>query len=550
MNAMAPTDRSALPGFAGIALADILANGVAVMILLIVITIGTQYEREQEQLEQVDEVSLALSRDLAIAMVMNNLSASAPAYLHDYANSPQDRQLDPRVMPVLELRRDVARDLYTGATWTRAELMLEDNDLDRHLDRFSAVQRRFIRLDVYDVPLFYLAMSILKSHGISPSHWHFMAAAPGGDGGEAGDGDGGGGGGGDNGNGGNGGGGDDGGGDDGGDGEPDASADPGIASGGGLPHGVDIAYGGGTSADYAPATPAAASGAEESAIQMDAAGEPLLGRARFRLAGESGADASQMPVNAVPKVADALRALLWTLNDWQQTYDRGESPTASIARLGAGLGEALSRRVALGAEDSRTVARLVERFVSYWPEDETRLAAKLDDSERPGGEALRVGVNQPLHTVAAAPNTRAYVRRQLPADKQLTVAVSRYPELLAGVLTPVVRDAVLLMPARQQAPAQRRWRAVALVSPAFDDFMLGFVYAALDGDDALIAVDENAVSLDGAPLYSRPAAASTGDRWRLFLYTLGIAALIAAVVRRLARRRGAATGAAMTVPGA
>ncbi len=548
--------KSGLPGFAGIALADILANGVAVMILLIVITIGTQYAREQEQLEQVDEVSLALSRDLAVAMVQNNLSASAPAYLHDYHNSPQDRRLDPRVMPILEMRRNTVRDHYTGKIWQRGELLQEDNDLDRHLAGFSPTQRRFIRLDIYDIPLFYILTSILRAHGISPGHWHFIGAdaaargdARGGgkdgeNGGEDGDADA------ENG---------DADAENGGDTAADGDdGEPMAAGRGGLPGDVDIAYGGG-GARYspdAPQSPSAAGSPNEAAVDIDAAGAPLLGRARFRLAGQADAAAAPWQPTAAPRLEDVLAALLALLHDWQQTYDRGASPTASIAALSAGIGDAIERQTApLGSSDSRTVENLVAHFTAYWPASEQRLAVSAERRSRPGPGTLRLLANQPLQTAAVAADTRAFVLRQLPGDKQVTLAVSRYPGLLSGVIALGERDAVLLMPARQQAMDQLRWRAVTLISPTFDDFTLGFVYAALqqreDALELLLAVDENIVSLDGAALYSQPQAVPRSDRWLLFFATLGICVLAAELMRRWARtrRRGAAARATLVAGG-
>ena len=163
-----------MPDFAGVALADILANGVAMLIIVIVLTLNARYEQEQGQLEQVDEVSVMLSRQLATSIVMNRLSASPPARLHDYQNSPLDRVRDPKILPIVELHRDFVRDLYSGRIYAREELLLEKNALDNFLAGFSRGQRQRLRVDIYEVRLFYIAMSILKAHGISPRHWHFL----------------------------------------------------------------------------------------------------------------------------------------------------------------------------------------------------------------------------------------------------------------------------------------------------------------------------------------------------------------------------------------
>ena len=46
--------RRRMPDFAGVALVDILANGVAMLIIVIVLSIATRAEREQRYAEQTD----------------------------------------------------------------------------------------------------------------------------------------------------------------------------------------------------------------------------------------------------------------------------------------------------------------------------------------------------------------------------------------------------------------------------------------------------------------------------------------------------------------
>ena len=83
------------PGFAGVALADILANSVAIVIMMIVVTIFIKHEADQKKLEQVEDVSVLLSREIATSVVMNALPTSPPARLHDYNTSPLDRKPKP-----------------------------------------------------------------------------------------------------------------------------------------------------------------------------------------------------------------------------------------------------------------------------------------------------------------------------------------------------------------------------------------------------------------------------------------------------------------------
>ena len=88
-----------MPDFAGVALVDILANGVAMLIIVIVVTIAARMEREERYAEQADEVATVMSHKFSTSLVLNSLAASPPARLHDYETSPLDRVLDPRPAP-------------------------------------------------------------------------------------------------------------------------------------------------------------------------------------------------------------------------------------------------------------------------------------------------------------------------------------------------------------------------------------------------------------------------------------------------------------------
>ena len=165
--------RRRMPDFAGVALVDILANGVAMLIIVIVLSIATRAEREQRYAEQTDEVASVMSHRFSTSLVLNSLAASPPATLHDYETSPLDQVLDPEVLPILELHRGFVREFYTGAVWTRHALLAGENAMGAWLSGFSDLQRERIRVDVYDVDQFYVAMAILREHGIVSRHWHF-----------------------------------------------------------------------------------------------------------------------------------------------------------------------------------------------------------------------------------------------------------------------------------------------------------------------------------------------------------------------------------------
>ena len=163
-----------MPDFAGVALVDILANGVAMLIIVIVLTIAARSEREQRFAERAEEVASVMSHKLSTSLVLNSLAASPPARLHDYETSPLDQLHDPVQLPILELHRGFVRELYSGAVWSRRSLLARESPMGAWLSGFVDLQQQRIRVDVYDVDQFYLAMAIFREHGITVRHWHFV----------------------------------------------------------------------------------------------------------------------------------------------------------------------------------------------------------------------------------------------------------------------------------------------------------------------------------------------------------------------------------------
>ena len=162
------------PPFAGVALADILANSAAIVIIMIVVTLVARREEEEQKLEQAEDVAVLLSRELATSFVMNALPTSAPARLHDYVTWPPDRNPQHAEMPIIELHAGFLRDYYTGAVYGRDDLLRHGNAFDDYLASLGTEQLLAMRIDVYSIHEFYIAMSILKAHGVQPRHWHFL----------------------------------------------------------------------------------------------------------------------------------------------------------------------------------------------------------------------------------------------------------------------------------------------------------------------------------------------------------------------------------------
>ncbi|MCY3973050.1 MAG: hypothetical protein OXF52_02420, partial [Candidatus Dadabacteria bacterium] len=170
------SSRRKLPGVAGMALVDILANGAAMLLIVIVLSIAARVEREEFKAEKTREVASVMSRRFATSLVLNRLTASQPAVLHDYEHSPIDQILDPAVMPILELHRDYAREYYSGRVWPRSVLLADPNPMDEWLSSIPPRTRRRLRMDIYDIGQFYVVMSILREYEATPTHWHFLPA--------------------------------------------------------------------------------------------------------------------------------------------------------------------------------------------------------------------------------------------------------------------------------------------------------------------------------------------------------------------------------------
>ena len=166
-----------LPDFAGVALVDILANGVAMLIIVIVVSIAARVEREERQAEQADEVAAVMSHKFSTSLVLNSLAASPPARLHDYETSPLDQVYAPELLPILELHPGFVREFYSGTIWTRRDLLKGRSGLSAWLAGFTEEQKQRLRVDVYDIAQFYLAMAILREHGIRVHHWHFLTGS-------------------------------------------------------------------------------------------------------------------------------------------------------------------------------------------------------------------------------------------------------------------------------------------------------------------------------------------------------------------------------------
>lgn len=556
------------PGFAGIALADILANSVAIIIILIVITIATKHAQEQERLAEVEDISVLLSRDLATSVVMNGLPTSAPARLHDYHNSPLDRVLDFRVMPIIELHTNFVRDYYSKRVFRRDELLKQNNAFDHFLAAMTPQQKARIRVDIYDVRMFYITMSILRQHhGQLPGHWHFIGY----------------------------------------DGAAPAPGDEQVAAGGEQP---------GEGAEEEPPAEPGEGQADEGArgggkaweafpqdtdLSGDTANEPYpfddlawdAETPASDLPGDSRGEQSELSRRS-DAMFDALSQLMGqAMNPGAQqgqapsvirfrtavpsaskSADRKNSEIVEAARGGGENRIDYTRLLAAlfgfmekaqnDADNGRYLT--LERFdfrrdvltpaaTTQLPRDPAQLALLKQLGEQvqrvSAGRPLRVSQhtapgladnqltlerNRPLKKAALAGNERQESLGFLPGEAEVTSRLGLYPAIYRGLQTPLKQGTLVLMPPAQREPNDWRWRVATFVSPERDDYLIAFVYSALDGDGRLrLTTDENGIRVNEVSWMTyRPPVRHRKER-EMFLAS-GIAALL--LVLGLLRRFG------------
>lgn len=584
-----PPERPRLfPAFAGVALADILANSVAIVIIMIVVTLMVRYEQEQEKLEQTEDVSVVLSRELASSFVMNALPTSPPSQLHDYQTWPPDRNPQHAAMPIIELHDDHVRDYYTGAAYYREELLRNDNAFDAYLESLAPEQLQATRVDVYGIGQFYIAMSIFKQHGLRPRHWHFLESVPGRrpgalPGGGAGDAE-----------------------RDGderlrwdapertGDGrDPDSSGEEGALATA-LPEDVALAAAGGVDMHYpddihqlldtsgpgrpqeehfnlpggTQQPPGQGEGDEDGQRSAPrSSGDPSAGRGggspnpntRYRAATANGREIVLPPEELVPTFP-LLRGLFAFMAEVQQAADAGQPSVLPRYNF---LRDVLRRIPTLPppTEAESNLLRSIA-FLMDTPRrrGDSRLPLRVQAAPEGSGQALAVFPNEPLlgaRWLRDAAQPPPFTEGPVAA----TFRLGAHAEIHEGLRIPLSRNAMLLMPppkfgepvarGRPDAPPAAeelppRWRVATLIDPDRADFVTGFIYAGMDADGRLLLpVDENAIDFDGRRLESlRPSVAMRGEAQRMVFYGFIAVLFAAGIVGRYSLRPRAEGGGA------
>ena len=575
-----------MPDFAGVALVDILANGVAMLIIVVVVSIAARIEREEHYAERADQVAAVMSHKISTSLVLNSLAASPPALLHDYESWPIDLARDPELLPILELHPGFVREFYSATRWSRRNLLREYSGLSAWLGGLRDEQKKRLRVDIYDVAQFYLVMSILREHNIPVLHWHFLAGAlsPGdaarcpagvaakdcrgvaarappvlpelaGTGGD----------------------------------DAAAGADwplfatdagsggrgPGAMPGGVVPGASgtgngngDFAApgsgaGGGSAGSPRDGTRGSGFGSQAGGAGESAAGLGSFPNARSGGAGtRSGGQAQRGPAGqpggrsqialrialpdfirraagagsgGLPSLDVMFGALLHYLGELQDTLDAGKTPSRHIAHFARQVLQALRQPPPISHAEGQIARNLARRFAFMARAGE----GVGEDNARPKLLALQPLAATPgsEHSLALTPNRQIEavgVSRsgapagELPERGRVSLALNAYPGIWQGLDLQLEPGSVLLMPPEPRRPGQMRWRAAAYISPQLDDFVIGFVFGDFDAQGRLRAqADANRLQLDGRSLFSEYRAAVFGARgWLVSLYAALLAGLL------------------------
>ena len=543
-----------IPNFAGVALVDILANGVAVLIIVIVLSIASRFEQENEYNERIQEISAVMTREFSTSLVLNRLAAGPPALLHDYENSNLDQIWDPAVLPVLEIHKDGVRDPHSGRFWRRSELLQEPNSLDIFLRDFDAYQRTAVRGDFYDIGAFYLLMSILKDHDITITHWHFvgttgigqatnLASCPAGMSAK--------------------------------DCEGAGASEPGSLMsdvfdsltngkergaaqqevdwppGSGDREGrVDLAAG---SIDSLPQGTQLGPGGTGN-MTGESFPDVRISRSRLRGSGNGGAGNSEeggFTIRLADPTIDSLPlgslnlaglqrspeaflgAFMAFLGEIQRLYDNDQPPTELLHQFIPILQSFLTNPPELtdtqlaAIEDLALSLQLLSGRQQARRRPEPLLTLPMSPSAYP--EALiRLAVNRVLTEAEIQSNNRSQLQA-VPDEARLRFNLQAYPDIWRGLQIAVDRNAVLLMSPEQSEPDIPKWRAMAYLSPQLDDFVVGFVFGTVDEDGHVEVIAETNQNLVNTmrlmPQWGRnPFSIQT---WMTLLYTVASLSLIA-----------------------
>ena len=564
---MSQNQRALFPNFAGVALADILANSVAIVILMIVVTVFVKREEDQKKLEQVEDVSVLLSREIATSVVMNALPTSAPAVLHHYGTSQLDINPQPTHLPIIELHSDHVRNYYTGHRIGREELLLQENSLDKFFQQMSPGLLIRTRVDIYSTNMYYIVMSIFKKYaGRLPAHWHFLeySTPPG-------------------------------------VGlnssyasfDKDAERQPGEddilqendrltgdpqlghqsgALGKAIPLETALFFAGRSSSNYPyndlgfdlpgsfdrPDVPQFRPGFNGSGEEGEEAGEvsdsaffaPGQGggrratRSRFRSANPDAPNIDSyqeflkmMEGNELGSESNPfsfehlLPALFDFMEDVQANADRGGNLSMlENYDLRRDIVERIYNTRAFQPHEVEVFNRIQMSMQSAPFVSGEHLYVETVEADDIVGTALSVAVNQRIDGAVLLHDSNQADIDEMAGQVAFAGQFSLYPEIYKGMNFSLLNNMIVLLPFRQTRVDEWRWRVITLISPVMDDFVTAFVYAKLDDGQLVIASDENSLSVSNLPIVHQfPKLPLQQEKWQVLFYSL-LAGLVLLVV--------------------
>ena len=256
-----------------------------------------------------------------------------------------------------------------------------------------------------------------------------------------------------------------------------------------------------------------------------------------------------------PALETVFGIILQYLGELQGALDSGGTPSRLVDGFADRIQRAFRSPPALAGEERR-IARDLARVFALAPElgDPTFRPDPLPlRPAAPGADAvlvietnrlideLEIGLGAVARGEDSERGDTARAAPQLPEWGRADFALNAYPGVWKGLEVRIEPYSVLVVPPGAREPGRTRWRAAAYVTPALDEFIVGFAFASQGADGTLrLQADANRVRLDGRPLFTAYRESAFGSRgWLVSLYAalaVGLV-LIAASRRPLARRR-------------
>lgn len=546
-----------IPNFAGVALVDILANGVAVLIIVVVLSIAEREEQEKHFTEKVKEVSAVMTREFSTSLVLNRLAASRPARLHDYENSELDQFWDPVLLPIIEFHNNAIRDPYSGKIWSRSELLEKPNSFDDFLEALTPLspdQATRLRGDIYDVGTYYLANSLLSDYGIEIRHWHFIGSVPGkgsilqcppdvlaqdclaqGDNqsavsgtelsslleqhqngeGEQGSGA--------------------------GDAWPPSDlhdpTDSASGSYGQLPNDVNL----GSQSTGRPPNDHWGSFPDANETRPGGSGNGSSGRSNqqipdniisFRLANPRQEDQSGNSIQLAigdPSINQLLAGLMAYIDELQTAYDNNQTLEPLLQNFTLILNAAVMNPPKLTGMQTQVIEDLSMIMSSKQQLGRSQyqiepLFLNTYEDDHLDYAVLRLLPNRLIFNAETNTKGQAWAE-DIGRELSPRLNINGYPGIWRGVQITVHRGAVLMMVPEQEPSEIPTWRAVVFVAPMLNDFIVGFLYSAIDTEGRLIIPGEsNQIRLGSVNLIQPSEPAMFGVKtWLLVFYVfLGV----------------------------